>query len=291
MTLYKFKTFRTSYYFPDFSKRNEILYSLYAPLGRRKIAKWVWWAFKYVPPFRWMFKCSNPNEEFPYDKIVSLCPNDSVISFNMGTPGEEQKISMLGIDPHGKRFFAKYSQKCVAQELSRNEIDVLKNLQELGVAPELLDSTIDNEFVFFRTTCVEGKNPTDKSLNKEVWGLLNMLRELHLPTNCEFDGLRTCLSHGDFTSWNMIVKEGEYKLIDWEMAAERPLGYDIFTFTLRQEMLTSKLSPKEIVETHKEDYSQYFIHYEITDYTPYLQWYAKELVGKYDGLRELINED
>ncbi len=289
MNLYKFKTFRTSYYFPSFSKGREILYSLYAPLGRRKLAKWVWWAFKYIPPFRWMMKCSNPNAEFPYDKIVSLCPHDSVVSFNMGTPGDEQKISMLGIDSQGNRFFAKFSQKINAQMLSRNEIEVLKNLQGLNLAPNLLDYILDDEFVFFRTTCVNGKNPTDKTLNQDVWGLLYMLADHHLPASRDFKGLKTSLSHGDFTPWNMIVQDGEYKLIDWEMAAERPLGYDIFTFTLRQEMLTTTLAPLEIVNNHKEEYSKYFHNYDIVDYGPYLQWYAKELSDKYVDLNDLID--
>jgi thiamine kinase-like enzyme len=114
------------------------------------------------------------------------------------------------------------------------------------------------------------------------------LGEFHLPTNHDFCGLITCLSHGDFTPWNMIIEKGEYRLIDWEMAEERPLGYDIFTYTLRQKMLTEQLSPTEIVKSHADDYSKYFAEWNITDYTPYLQWYAKELSNKYNKLMELL---
>lgn len=288
MTLYKFKTFRTSYYFPAFSKRNEILYSLYAPLGRRKIAKWVWRAFKYIAPFRWMMKCTNPNSEFPYDNICSLCPDDSVLSFNMGTPGEEQKISMLGIEKNGDRFFAKYSEKPKACKLSKNEICVLQELKDKGIAPILLDSKICADYVYFRTSCVNGKNPTDNSLNEHVWGLLTMLSKYHLPLSRDFGDLQTCLSHGDFTPWNMIVENGEYRLIDWEMAEERPLGFDIFTYTLRQKMLTSGFTPREIVEFHKNDYLQYFSKWGISDYTPYLEWYVNDMSYKYERLKDLL---
>lgn len=288
MNLYRFKTFRTSYYFPTYTKKKEILYSLYTPFGRGKLSKWAWWMFKHIAPCRWMMKCSHPNEEFPYDQIKSMCPENSELSFNMGTPGDEQKISVLGIDSEGNYFFAKYSQKEKARELSRNEIYVLNSLKELNITPKLLEHIDNDEFVFFRTTCVNGKNPTDKSLNQDVWSLLKTLDQYHLPTHREFNGLKSCLSHGDFTPWNMIVEEGKYRLIDWEMAEERPLGFDVFTFTLVQEMLLNQLSPKVIVKKYADDYSKYFASWNILDYTPYLQWYAKELSEKYTDLKELL---
>lgn len=288
MTLYKFKTFRTSYYFPAYSKEREILYSLYAPLGRRKLAKWVWWAFKHVAPFRWLMRCGNPDAEFPYNKIMALCPQGSTMSFNMGTPSEEQKISMLGLDDNGNRFFAKYSVLPVARQLSENEIQVLTTLKGLGIAPELYRSHITDEAIFFTTSCVDGKNPTDKTLNKDVWSLLDMLSKHHLATDRDFFGLKTCLSHGDFTPWNMMVENGRYRLIDWEMAAERPLGFDIFTYTLRQEILTLDKPASEIVKTHMADYNRYFAVFDIKDWTPYLRWYAEELCEKYNQLTELL---
>lgn len=288
MTLYKFKTFRTSYYFPAYSKKYEILYSLYAPLGRRIISKWAWWAFKHVKPFRWLMYCKNPDREFPYSKIMALCPKECVVSFNMGTPGEEQKISMLGLDADGNRFFAKYSVSRVARQLSVNEIQVLKTLGGQGISPELFKSHVSDEAIFFTTSCVDGKNPTDKTLNSDVWGLLKMLSEHHLPTDRNFNGLKTCLSHGDFTPWNMMVENGKYRLIDWEMAAERPLGFDIFTYTLRQEILTLEKSASEIVEAHKAEYDRYFATFGIESWTPYLIWYAKELMEKYEQLKDLL---
>lgn len=233
-------------------------------------------------------RCGNPDAEFPYNKIMALCPKGSTMSFNMGTPSEEQKISMLGLDANGSRFFAKYSVLPVARQLSENEIQVLSALKGMGISPELYSSSVTDEAIFFTTSCVDGKNPNDKTLNKDVWWLLDMLSKHHLPTDRDFGDLQTCLSHGDFTPWNMMVEKGKYRLIDWEMAAERPLGFDIFTYSLRQEMLTLNKSASDIVENHREEFDAYFAKFGITDWSSYLKWYANELCEKYNQLKELL---
>lgn len=277
MTLYKFKTFRTSYYFPAYSKEYEILYSLYTPFGKRTLAKWVWWAFKHVAPFRWLWRCTNPDAEFPYSKIMTLCPKGSIMSFNLGTPGEEQKISMLGLEINGNRFFAKYSVLPVARQLSENEIRVLTELKNTGLSPILHNSYVSEEAVFFMTSCVDGKNPLDQTLNKNVWELLNMLSKHHLPTDQDFGGLQTCLSHGDFTPWNMIVKNGKYSLIDWEMAEEFPVGYDILTYITQLPLLFEPNKSLHIViEENTKNLSRYFNALNITDWRPYITAFAKK---------------
>lgn len=277
MILYRFKTFRTSYYFPSISKDREILYSLYSPFGRRKLAKWVWWAFKHVAPFRWMCRCKNPDAEFPYSKIIALCPKGSVISFNMGTPGEEQKISMIGLDADGRKFFAKYSFLPVARQLSENEIRVLKALRGTDISPILYDSHISEDSIFFKTSCIEGKNPHVKTLNNNIWKLLDMLCKHHLPTNQDFEGLQTCLSHGDFTPWNMIVENGKYRLIDWEMAEEFPVGYDLLTYITQLPLLLEpKKSLRIVIDENTQNLSRYFKALNITDWRPYITAFAQK---------------
>lgn len=292
MSLYKFKTYRTSYYFPKPVKGGEFLFGLYHPynryLMRRMLVKAYWWLFRHCELVRGKSKVVNPDAEFPYRKICSMCPDGSVLSFNMGTPSEEQKISILGLEKTGKHFFAKYSEKPKARKLSENEICVLTELKGKGISPELLDSKITDDFIFFRTSCVNGDNPQSQEINEEVWRLLKELSGLHLDTTADNNGLKTCLSHGDFTPWNMMVDNGNYNLIDWEMAAERPLGYDLFTFVLRQKLLMSDEPMKDVVTQNDNLFKSYFAWYGIEDYSAYLKWYAYNLKDKYERLKELL---
>lgn len=277
MTLFRFKTFRTSYFFPSYTKERSVLYGLYSPFGGKIAVNFIWWAFKYFTPFRWMMRCNNPDKYFPYSRIKSFCPLDSTLSFNLGTPGEEQKISILGIDKEGNHFFAKYSVKPKARELSKNEIQVLQTLEGTGIAPTLLDTNISNNAIFFRTSCVEGKNPSNVTINTNIWTLLDTLSKLHLPTIHNNGGLITCLSHGDFTPWNMIVENGKYRLIDWEMAEERPVGYDILTYITQLPLLLEpQKSLRSVISENNNSLVRYFKSFGIDDFQPYIKAFAIE---------------
>lgn len=273
MNLYRFKTFRTSYYFPDIPKDGEFLYGLYTPFGS-KLAKIYWWTFRHLLIVRLLNKVDSKKLDFPYEQILGLCPQGSLVSFNMGTPGAEQKISMLGLEPSGKRFFAKYSNKTIAKELSHNEIMVLKSMSGLNIAPELLSSIDNDEFVFFSTTCVDGTNPNDIQLNEKMVDLAIKINQIDHQTGA----IHTSLSHGDFTPWNvMINKSGEYHIIDWEMAKNRVLGYDIFTYLTHVAVLLTPNEPLDkVIEEKKQLIKRYFKSFEIDDWSEYLRLYASE---------------
>ena len=85
-----------------------------------------------------------------------------MFSANLGTPGREQKISLLGIEPDGKKFFAKYSESTEAKELTKNEIEVLKKYSQTGLVPKLYEGVTNNQYCYLRTEYVEGN--TLKSL-------------------------------------------------------------------------------------------------------------------------------
>lgn len=273
MNLYRFKTFRTAYYFPDISKNGEFLYGLYSPFGN-KLAKMYWWAFGHLRIVRFLNKVDLKNLDFPYERIVGLCPEGSLLSFNMGTPGPEQKISMLGLSVDGKRFFAKYSTNPAAIKLSRNEICVLKSLRGLNIAPELLSSNDAEDYVFFSTTCVDGTNPQNLSLNEDIVDLAIRINRI----NHKDGSIQKGLSHGDFTPWNLLVNaSGNYHIIDWEMAKERSLGYDIFTYIIHVATLMSPNEPLlEIINANKELINRYFEAFKIYDWKSYLVQYVAE---------------
>lgn len=290
MNLYRFKTFRTSYYFPDICTGNEVLYSLYTPFNST-LAKMYWWAFKKVPLIRHLTKIKDPDNEFPYTKIVQLCPTGSGLSFNMGSPGPEQKISFLGITLSGEYFFGKYSVKQKAQELSRNEINILKHLQNTNLAPALLDYRIEDDYCFFRTTCIKGKNPSNISLNENIVDIAIKINHHHL---IEKDSkLLTGLSHGDFTPWNIIIENDRYRLIDWEMADERELGYDLLNYIVHvAAVLNTTDNLAEVIAKYKTQLVRYFKSFDVLDYTPYIKAFANRKIAYYENHenREMANK-
>lgn len=275
MNLYQFKTFRTSYLFPRLDDSRSFLYQLYTPYGT--MSKVYWWLFRNVFIVRWINKVSLIDTAFPYTKIMGLVPKGCVVSFNMGTPGDEQKISMLGEDYGGNRFFAKYSQKPRAIELSKNEIDILGDLDGTGLVPELYDYQIGEDFCFFRTSYIEGKNNSSLQLNESIVDLAIKISKTHLHQDNDNDRLMTGLSHGDFTPWNMLIQEGQIRMIDWEMANERTLGYDLFTFLFQvRRLFATRKTKDEVVYENQVYLNRYFSSFGIRDWSPYLDSFMNE---------------
>lgn len=276
MGLYRFKTFRTSYYFPSLTKERKFLYGLYTPFGGG-LAKKYWNAFCGCSLVRFLTKVYNPDKEFPYSKIMSMMPKDSIVSFNLGTPGPEQKISMLGLDSSGNHFFAKFSTKDGAMTLSRNELKVLTSLKGMNVAPELYDYNDGGDYVFFRTSCVDGHSPNDISINDDIVKLAVSINKIKV-----VDGeLKTCFCHGDFTPWNLVVSPiGELKMIDWELAGEYELGYDLFVYITQ---VAAKFNPEkpltEAMNQNQKYVDDYFASFDVSDWTPYLKAFANRKIA------------
>lgn len=190
----------------------------------------------------------------------------------MGTPGPEQKISILGIDAEGNRFFAKYSDNPKAMALTRNEWRILNDQKGTGLAPSVFDWKEDDNFCFLRTSYVEGTTFKHLKLGKDVVDLAVKVSQRHVFNNKPLKvKLQTSLSHGDFTPWNMLVKNDKIRLIDWEMADERELGYDLFTFITQINMLFTPEKPANYaISENKESLDLYFKSFGITDWRPYL---------------------
>jgi hypothetical protein len=201
MKLYKFKTFTTSYYFPSLSKNQQYMYGLYSAYGGR-IAKIYWWLFKNSKIVRRINTIDEKELDFPYYMIKEIAGTDVLMSFNMGSPGDEQKISILGYDNQTQQpFFAKFAQKPQAMELSKNEISILKQLNGSGFTPLLLDSRITPDYVYLKTEYIKGKRLENTALTEEVMVLSLRLSQLNFTNNIN-NGLCVSMSHGDFCPWN-----------------------------------------------------------------------------------------
>lgn len=271
MKYYRFKTFRTSYYFPEIDSRSRFLYGVYHPYGSLPV-KLYWKLFTSCRWIRSLSAVSESQLDFPYRIIMELCPSNAIVSFNLGTPGDEQKISMLGYIPEEeKSFFAKYSTKEKAKALSRNEIRVLRELEGKNLSPVLYDVKDNDEEVFFVTSRVCGQAYSSFELSEQILDILISLGSVKLEED-SINELATCLSHGDFCPWNMLQNGTEIRLIDWEMAANRPLGYDLFLFIIHTHLVMGADERKiRILLKENANYIlKYFNTFNISDYRPYL---------------------
>lgn len=280
MTYYRFSTFTTAYYFPEIEDPDTtFLYGLYSPYGG-KLSRWYWHHFKRSHFVRSLTSVRDDKLPFPYRQIRELVGNQAMLSFNMGSPGTEQKISMLGyVHKTKQKFFAKFAQKPDAMRMSRHEIEVLRLLKDTKLVPQLYDSKIANDYVYLQTECVQGVRPGDTLLNDKVVDLLITLSAFHYPdSTTQTTNLRTCLSHGDFCPWNMLVQsDNSLRMIDWEMADERILGYDLFTWLLNVAgLVTGKIPLYHIIEKNRKSIMRYFNALQINDYTPYLRTFVEQ---------------
>lgn len=191
----------------------------------------------------------------------------------------EQKISILGFDNLNKLpFFAKFSQKPAAMELTKNEIKVYKALEHTPLVPQLLDYRIDDQYVYLKAEYIKGKRPENKELTSKIVDLCLSLKEFHLTNQKKSgNGLEISLAHGDFCPWNMLVCDKNMKLIDWELAKDRPLGFDLFTYICQVSIL---FNPEEellhVIDKHSILVNYYFKACGIVNYLPYLKAFAIE---------------
>lgn len=278
MTFYRFKTFTTSYYFPKLNAEQQYMYGLYSAYGGR-LSKLYWKLFRKSEIVRRLTIAKEKNLEFPYKQIKEADGTDCLMSFNMGSPGVEQKISILGYDNQKcSPFFAKFSQKPMAKELTQNEIGIYKILKNTQLTPHLLNCKVCDEYVYLKAEYVKGERPKSKEVTQEILRLCLELKDYHLTTKrSENNGLQLALSHGDFCPWNILMYEQQMKLIDWELAKDRPLGFDLFTYICQVSLL---FKPEDellqAIDRHNTLIKQYFTACRIIDYLPYLKAFATE---------------
>ena len=279
MKYYQFKTFTTSYYFPNIDSSKSYMYGLYSPYGG-KLSKLYWCLFRKYKCVRLLTSVKEEDLDFPYRQIKTLTGENTLLAFNMGSPGVEQKISMLGWDENRHQpFFAKFSQKPAARALTRNEINVYKVLEGTGLTPRLLNSKNSGKYDFIMTEYVEGKRPEDRFMNEKVLELAIKLSNFHLDNVNHYGNLFTCLSHGDFCPWNILVNGDRWNLIDWEVAAERPLGFDLFTYICQVTALFEPEKPlTQAIEENRQYIDRYFVNMSISDWVGYFYWFIKEKV-------------
>ncbi|WP_280750953.1 MULTISPECIES: phosphotransferase [unclassified Parabacteroides] len=208
----------------------------------------------------------------------------------MGTPGEEQKVSILGYRPDAKEsFFAKYAEKKEARRLAHNEIKILKKLEGKGIAPQLMSAVEEDDFVFFITSRVNGTLYKSNSISNRVIELAASISKIDISDRTQNKSLKESFSHGDFCPWNIMVENGELRLIDWEMAAIRPLGYDLFLFIIHANFVMGATCEyvTKVLRENQQAITFYFQQFDIKDYRPYLKHFVLDRIFVESGKRHI----
>lgn len=273
MAFYRFKTFKSTYYFPPLTPDSRFIYSLYGNYGGR-CARLIWWLFCNVVPFRLLFRVEEKTIE-GLSLLKSLLGEDVIYGVNMGTIGPDQKMSVLGYHTNNQsssadklRFFAKLSTSQRAKDLSRNEIKVYQALAGTGLVPDLYSYKDTDEYVFLKCECIRGEHVQSDVEESQAMSILKVLKDKHYTgTSSSFltdndageTPIKTCFAHMDFCPWNMLSFSGKLHLIDWEMSAEMPLGFDLFTYLLQTSfLLDNTQSGMTVIEQHRSWIDEYF---------------------------------
>jgi len=236
-------------------------------------------------------------------KYVTPC---SILTFNLGTKGIEQKISILGVErTTNAAFYIKYATSDIACRNVCNEGIVLQQLSHLSFVPKLqLNVHKENQFTLIKTTVLKGEKMKRQRIDQQMLTILFTLSRQKIDSCRNYSSeMRSCFSHGDFCPWNMLVNDGKIEVFDWELAGEYPLGYDLFMYIFQFEFLVNEMNRFDLMLNQNADViQQYFQHFEIVNWTPYLQEFSmlkyklesekrnSDLIESYLKLNEFANK-
>jgi hypothetical protein len=199
------------------------------------------------------------------------------MAFNLGSPGDEKKVTVLGIVPKTSiRFFIKYAETKIARENVRNEAISLQQLIFLDFVPSLLDYVDNSTYTLIKTNVIDGDRIYLQPIDIRMVDLLLILSKQEVKTNKSYSyGVGTCFGHGDFCPWNMMLYKGKYKVYDWEMAGNYPFGFDLFTYIFQTSFLLSpKTKINDLIKDNLENINYYFSCLAINNWKEYLLAFA-----------------
>ncbi|MDA9803128.1 phosphotransferase [Flavobacteriaceae bacterium] len=283
--------FKPQYFFPKGFKKHALFLDFFSPYS--KVGRISWFLFIRFSFYRVLFSKSNIEQFIPEGAIKRIVGEDTVMAFNTGTVGPEQKITGLGVI-NNKEFFIKYGQTKIAMVNVTNEYNILKQIDHLNIVPKVLDFYSDNNHVLLKTDVLEGKRLKDQSIDKNIIDQLILLSNQKV--NCSktlSSNLLSCFSHGDFCPWNMMANNGDILLFDWEMAGAYTLGYDLFTYIFQTRFLLNPETPiKNILVENIKAIAYYFSHFNINDWNPYLRAFIDHKISleQLKGDKSLLTE-
>lgn len=277
MRYYYFNPKSKEYYFPKGFENYSLFATFYRPY--KLTAKFLWWIWKSVPLFRYLFSTDQPEKFLPIQQINGFVTSTSVMAFNLGTSGIERKITVLGVDAiTNEEFFIKYATTEITCLNVMNEGVILNQLSHLLFVP-ILKQKIDkeNDYSLIITSVLKGEKMIYQPINEKLLNILFVLSEQNVTTNRVFLSDKiNCFAHGDFCVWNILVDSGEYKLFDWELAGIYPLGFDLFTYIFQYEFLVKETEHiMALLDKNSLIINKYFNHFNVEHWMVYLYEFAK----------------
>jgi hypothetical protein len=279
MLYYYIHLFKPQYFFPIGFKKHPLFLNFFIPYSL--IGKISWLLFFRIGLYRTFFSKRNIEKSIPESAIRRIVGNEPLMAFNTGTKGPEQKITALGINISNKNeFFVKYGQTVIAKENVRNEHFILKQLSHLDFVPKVLDFYSDDAQVLLKTNVLKGERfsltTLDHNIINQLISIANQKVECIKTTQ---SSLKTSFAHGDFCPWNMMIKDYNILIYDWEMAGNYTLGYDLFTFIFQTNfLLEPKKTISDILKENKKLIEHYFSNFKIINWNDYLIAFTEDKI-------------
>jgi hypothetical protein len=271
--------YKPQYFFPEGFERHHVFLSFFKPYTIKGAISWF--LFRKFRLYRNFYEIKSIEEFIPVKNITKIISSPYSIAFNSGSVGPEQKITGLGFQSNGGYFFLKYAQSTLGRKNVINEHYILKNLQSLDFVPKIQSFYKDDTEVLLKTDVLSGNRLGNVPLNQIILNCLIKLSQLTVIPKHETESkIKSVFAHGDFCPWNMMEKNNEILLFDWEMGGNYPVGYDLFTYIFQTNFLLNPIKPiSEILSENKNNIKFYFDHFQIHNWKMYLLNFALLKIG------------
>ena len=283
--------FKPQYFFPKGFKKHKVFISFFKPYS--SIGKISWALFRNFAVYRILFRKTNIEVFIPENAIRKIIGAESLMTFNTGTPGPEQKITGLGWDKN-KYFFIKYAQTPLAIKNVVNEHQILHQLSGLDFVPQIQNFFQDKNQVLLKTDMLIGTRLGNFPLNEIILNCLYTFAEQSITSKNNYTtSVKTIFAHGDFCPWNMMEQNGKVLLFDWEMGGNYPIGYDLFTFLFQTKFLLEPKKPiQAILLENKDIIDRYFDYFKVSAWTNYLVAFSRIKVDleKKKGIKGMFSQ-
>ena len=267
--------FKPQYFFPKDFKKHELFLKFFTPYSL--LGKISWFLFNTMGLYRNFFIKKNIETSIPEASIRSIVGKEPLMAFNTGTLGPEQKITALGVY-NDFEFFIKYGQTIIAKENVTNEHFILKQLSHLDFTPKVLDFFEDKYKVLLKTNVLKGERLSNTTLDKKIIEQIVVISKQQIECKkSTSSNLKTSFAHGDFCPWNMMTKDHNILIYDWELAGNYTLGYDLFTFIFQTKfLLEPQKTITDILKENEKAIEHFFSNFKIKNWNDYLIAFAED---------------
>lgn len=234
---------------------------------------------------RWCFKSVRGTMECHASVIPSFIPEQPNWAMFTGTPGPNNKLVLLITG--NRRIFIKIATSDTAEGILEREVAALQAISALSPATFTVPGVVFQQKGIIGLEDISAQSQrgsyfasghalalqeihaltgrtgrlSEMPIGRQTNALLEEIRQINdarlpkgmlkklalLYAQLQDQTVAFSRCHGDFTSWNMYIKDGKCAIYDWELTADAmPLGYDAFHFVCQQGILVQQAPWKSI---------------------------------------------